>query len=117
MSFAGFPRIGEKREVKKALERCDFSTKARLRLTLLFQCFNLSSLISIKSFLDVLASLWKLHTIGFPSAMAYIVAQCCSYWKKQIPLEELLAVDNEAQRLAWTLQADAGEFPPRCVHA
>ncbi|CAL8468951.1 g8492 [Coccomyxa elongata] len=50
-STIGFPRIGEKREVKKALE---------------------------------------------------------TYWKKATSLEELLAVNNEAQRLAWTLQADAG---------
>lgn len=33
----------------------------------------------------------------------------CSYWKRAIPLEELLAVNNEAQKLAWKLQADAGE--------
>ena len=32
----------------------------------------------------------------------------CSYWKKAIPLEELLAVNNEAEKLAWKLQADAG---------
>ncbi|CAK0780359.1 hypothetical protein CVIRNUC_005025 [Coccomyxa viridis] len=50
-STIGFPRIGEKREVKKALE---------------------------------------------------------SFWKKAIPLEELLAVNNEAEKLAWSLQADAG---------
>lgn len=31
-----------------------------------------------------------------------------SYWKKAIPLEELLAVNNEAEKLAWKLQADAG---------
>ena len=32
----------------------------------------------------------------------------CSFWKKAIPLEELLAVNNEAEKLAWSLQADAG---------
>ena len=33
------------------------------------------------------------------------------YWKKQTSLEELLAVNNETQRLAWTLQADTGMHP------
>ena len=39
------------------------------------------------------------------------VLPSCSYWKKAIPLEELLAVNNEAERLAWTLQADSGAPP------
>ena len=32
----------------------------------------------------------------------------CSYWKKTIPLEALLTVNDEAEELAWKLQADAG---------
>ncbi len=31
-----------------------------------------------------------------------------SYWKKTIPLEALLTVNDEAEELAWKLQADAG---------
>ena len=39
---------------------------------------------------------------------------CYSYWKKAIPLEELLAVNNEAEKLAWSLQADSGEHSHAC---
>ena len=38
----------------------------------------------------------------------------CSFWKKSIQLEELLAVNNEAEKLAWTLQADAGTVSLLC---
>ena len=38
----------------------------------------------------------------------------CSYWKKAIPLEELLAVNNKAEEIAWKLQADAGALSLQC---
>ena len=38
----------------------------------------------------------------------------CSFWKKAIALEELLAVNNEAEKLAWKLQADAGTVSRLC---
>ena len=38
----------------------------------------------------------------------------CSYWKKAIPLEELLAVNNKAEEIAWKLQADAGVVSLHC---
>ena len=62
------------------------------------------------AFLALLASCGWAPT-PYLQGIALLTLSCtaCSYWKKAIPLEELLAVNNEAERLAWTLQADSGE--------
>lgn len=98
-STIGFPRIGPNREMKKALER-------------FAPCLPRAS--------DPVCSrrcLWALLT--FCVGYFLIQWQCCSYWKKQSSLEDLLKVNDQTEKDAWQLQAKAGKsfnFLTPCSH-
>ena len=117
-STIGFPRIGPNREMKKALERYSH-TRCVDHRTMGIELAQSRSLI-VDRCLDC-------NMISNQSDVCY-----CSYWKKQLSLEDLLKVNDQTEKDAWQLQSKTGTLhscrlgitmfepslimPARCFH-